>query len=1553
MGDSYTVVLDRQPTASVTVTVAGHSGTDVSLSAATLTFTTANWDTAQTVTVTAGNDSDTADDSVTLTHTATSTDGNYNGIMIASVAVTVEDNDTAQVAVHDTDSHDNDGDSSDGGSNLREPVPSSTYSMRSGATSLGDVTEWSPPQFVDGELDGSNGVVDYFSFSLTSTKLADIELRKLSFDADLFLEDSLGVVVSSSENAGTSNEWISIGLQEGDYFVRVVAKQSGANTYRLWIGTSDAPQPTVSQRSLPAQSGDGTADDVPGDQTSGESLHVGQHWQGPGDLLQQKGRLDFAGDADWFGLRLEAWQKIKFKATDWPVQDAQGMLLLEARIEGIYDNAGTRLASSTSAGQRKVFTPSASGLYFVAVAASADHVGDYLLSVQWMLPPGGLDATTAGFDSPASVDVGESLQETIRPHLDVDWIKVDLVAGNVYRLEVRGKDSDGGTLVDPELTAIRVNPAEQAVFDAYDDAGRLHSDYDGRIRTNGLSRSEIDMVPTAPDPSASDPESGFTDAHDFDDGVGQDAWLLFRPAATGSHWIVVESQGGFSGTYTVSGHLVDVEEGNQQGGQQRQTALVFYSQSLGIGEAGSGAFSVQLATQPVHSVTVAVASDDIGAATVSPVSLAFSTGNWGTPQTVTVSGVNDSDIFNEDLIVNLTAASTDADYQGKTASVSVSVLDNDEAGVSISETALTIEEGETGTYTVMLDTEPTDDVTVTIGGAGIDLSLDKPTLTFTAANWDTEQTVTVTAVDDAIDDDGETLTLTHAVASTSDSDYDGIAAAGVAVLITDDDVPAVTVSFEQASYTVAEGSSVTVKVTLNADPERSVSIPITKTDQGGGTSADYSGVPSSVTFNSGDTEKSIHFAAADSVNDDGESVKLGFGTLPTGVSAGTTAETTISITDDDVPAVTVSFEQASYTVAEGSSVTVKVTLNADPERSVSIPITKANQDGATNADYSVPASVTIASGQMERTFTFIANQDNANDDGESVKLGFGTLPTGVSAGTTAETTVSITDDDVPAVTVSFKQASYTVAEGSSVTVKVTLNADPERAVTIPITKTDQGGGTSVDYSGVPSSVTFNSGDTKKSIHFAAAADSVDDDGESVKLGLGTLPTGVSAGMIAETTVSITDDDVPAVTVSFEQASYTVGEGNIVSVKIKLDTPPERTVTIPLTETNQDGASAADYSGVPNSVTFTSSQNERIINFSATQDTIDDDVPPVTPRFEHATYTVAEGSSVTVKVTLSADPERAVTIPITKTDQGGGTSADYSGVPGSVTFGSSETTKSFTVTADDDSDDDDLESVTLGFGSLPERVSAGNPAQAVVNITDNDATQKMLTVSFDADNSIWRTVRENGSSYLGVSLDRRPGQGRAVTIPLVVTYMGGASAADITGVPANVTFGARQREAGVVISAVDDTYVERGEGFKVSFGTLPDGVAEYSRRSRATYGIVDNDSIPVLRVANASAGEWPNPVSFLRFVVTLNRSAVHEVRVDYRTVNGTAVAGQDYKAVSGTLVFREGERSKTVWVEVIYDSVDEGIEDMTVELSNPVRAHLSKGTATGRISDFNR
>ena len=161
----------------------------------------------------------------------------------------------------------------------------------------------------------------------------------------------------------------------------------------------------------------------------------------------------------------------------------------------------------------------------------------------------------------------------------------------------------------------------------------------------------------------------------------------------------------------------------------------------------------------------------------------------------------------------------------------------------------------------------------------------------------------------------------------------------------------------------------------------------------------------------------------------------------------------------------------------------------------------------------------------------MATADTDNDDGEGVKLSFGApLPAGVTAGTPNETTVSITDDDDPAVTVMFGASAYTAAEGGQVEVTVTLSADPERTVVVPIVAALEGGATSADYSGVPSSVSFASGETSQTITFMATADADNDDDEGVKLSFGApLPAGVTAGTPNETTVSITDDDVPAVT----------------------------------------------------------------------------------------------------------------------------------------------------------------------------------------------------------------------------------------------------------------------------------------------------------------------------------------------------------------------------------------------------------------------------------------
>ena len=413
----------------------------------------------------------------------------------------------------------------------------------------------------------------------------------------------------------------------------------------------------------------------------------------------------------------------------------------------------------------------------------------------------------------------------------------------------------------------------------------------------------------------------------------------------------------------------------------------------------------------------------------------------------------------------------------------------------------------------MLDSQPTADVTVTINDpSNTDVTAEPASLTFSSTDWNTPKTVTVNAAQDA-DADDETATVTHAVTST-DSKYSGASANSVTVTVTDDEVP-VTVSFGQANYTVAEGDPVSVTVTLSADPERTVVIPLTHTPQGNTTSTDYSGVPANVTFSTGDMSQTITFTATqDDVDDGGKSVLLAFGTtLPGGVSLGTTTTTTVSITDDDGAGVSVS--ESSLTIAEGSSGTYTIVLDSQPTADVTVTINDPSNTDVT----AEPASLTFSSTDWNtpKTVTVNAAQDaDADDETATVTHAVTSTDSKYSGASASSVTVTITDDEVP-VTVSFGQANYTVAEGDPVSVTVTLSADPERTVVIPLTHTPQGNTTSTDYSGVPANVTFSTGDMSQTITFTATQDDVDDGGKSVLLAFGTLPPAVSL-------VSITDDD---------------------------------------------------------------------------------------------------------------------------------------------------------------------------------------------------------------------------------------------------------------------------------------------------------------------------------------------------------------------------------------------------------------------------------------------
>ena len=957
---------------------------------------------------------------------------------------------------------------------------------------------------------------------------------------------------------------------------------------------------------------------------------------------------------------------------------------------------------------------------------------------------------------------------------------------------------------------------------------------------------------------------------------------------------------------------------------------------LTVHEGGSNTYEVRLGSQPTADVTVDIAGG--GDVTTNPASLTFTASDWNMAQEVTASAAEDNDTVNDVVTVTHAVASGSAsEYVGVSIdSVEVTVDDNDDAGATLSTRKLEVNEGDNGEYTVKLDTQPTGDVTIDISAGG-DLSVSPSSLSFTTTDWSTAQTVTVSAAadDDSVDD---TITITHTVASGSASEYVGVSIGDVEVTVDDREF---LVSFGQSSYTATEGSSVTVKVLLSDDPEQTVTIPLSATGQGGATGDDYSGVPTGLTFESGDTEKTFSFTAAqDTVDDDGESVDIGFGTLPTGFRTGSTDTTTVSITDDDVPQVTVSFEQSGYTVAEGSSVDVKVTLSADPERTVTIPLSATGQGGATGDDYSgVPTGLTFESGETEKTFSFTAAQDTVDDDDESVDIGFGTLPAGVSTVNNGinSTTVSITDDDVPSVFVKFGQVSYTVAEGSSVSVKVLLTADPERTVVIPLDTTGLGGVTDDDYSGVPSSVTFNSGDTEKSFSFSAARDSNNDDGESVRIRFVNLPAGVSQAGITVSQVYIYD--VPSVTVSFEQSSYTAAEGGSVSVKVLLSADPERQVIIPLSTTNQGGATSTDYSGVPTGLTFESGDTEKSFSFSAAQDTdnddgesvdigfgtlpagvgtvnnginsttvsiTDDDVPQVTVSFQQSSQDEVESDKVYVTVNLSADPEREVTIPLSISYQGGATSADFSGIPTSITFNAGDLFHDFDFFTVTDIEDEDGESVDISFGTLPAGVSTGDTDITTTTVNIDEPTS--VTISFGQSSY---TVAEGDSVDVKVLVSPAP----EVTpgyIVLKATRQGGATASDFS-FDNSLTIDSGQTENTFSFMATDNTYDDDGKAVVLSFGnllgfmSLPSWIT-VGTTSTTTVSITDDD-VPSVIVSFKDASYTVAEGSSVDVTVRIG-DPERTVTIPISASNENGATDDDYSGVPSSVTFNSGDTEKT-------------------------------------------
>jgi hypothetical protein len=600
-------------------------------------------------------------------------------------------------------------------------------------------------------------------------------------------------------------------------------------------------------------------------------------------------------------------------------------------------------------------------------------------------------------------------------------------------------------------------------------------------------------------------------------------------------------------------------------------------------------FTVVLTDNPTASVMITLTTSDASEGVVSPLVLTFTQANWDEPQTATVTGVDD---FVDDgdvayTIITEPAVSNDPDYNGlNAADVAVVNADNDTAGILVAPTSglLTSEGGLTDTFTIVLTSQPTANVTLNLSssdpGEG---TVAPPSVTFTPADWDDPQTVTVTGVNDDIDDGNQPYTIITAAASSSDPNYNNLNPADVSVTNQDDDTAAILVEPTAGLVTSENGNEDTFTIALATQPTANVTIALNSSDTSEGTVA-----PPSVTFTPADWDdpQTVTVTGVDDDVDDGNQPY----TIVTGAASSSDpsynglnpADVSVTNQDDDTAAIVVDPIAGLVTGENGNDDTFTIALATQPTADVTIALNSSDTSEGTID----PASVTFTPANWDDPQTVtVTGVDDAADDGDQpyqiVTAPADSSDPAYDGLNPADVSATNVDNDGVGISIDPLSDLVTTEAGGSDTFTVQLDTEPTADVTIAFSSSDPSEGT-VD----PTSLTFTPAnwDDPQTVTVTGVDDELADG--DVLYSIITAPAesddpaydGLNP---ADVSVTNQDDEQAAILVNPTSGLVTSEDGGSDTFAVRLNSQPTGNVVILLNSSDTTEGTIS-----PNSLIFT-------------------------------------------------------------------------------------------------------------------------------------------------------------------------------------------------------------------------------------------------------------------------------------------------------------------------------------------------------------------------------
>ena len=854
--------------------------------------------------------------------------------------------------------------------------------------------------------------------------------------------------------------------------------------------------------------------------------------------------------------------------------------------------------------------------------------------------------------------------------------------------------------------------------------------------------------------------------------------------------------------------------------------------------------------------------------------------------------------------------------------------------------AAPVAEGNDAVFTVSLSTPSSQVVTVEYrtvdgtAGAGSDYSTTSETLRFDPL--ETTKTIQVPVLTDSMSEPSEDFEVELRNPSRATLDD----ARGVGTIAADP-MPGLTID---DAAPVAEGNDAVFTVTLHPQSSQVVTVEYTTEDGTADAGDDYTTIAETLTFSPGQTTKIIRVPVlVDSTQESSETFTVELST-PMGT---TLADSTGlgTITADPMPGLSIGDAEP---VAEGGAAVFTVTLVPASNHVVTVTYSTVDGTAVADADFTpTSGTLTFNPNQTTKTIRVPILRDTVHEPSETFTVELDD-PTGT---TLADSTGlgTIAADATPGLSIA---DAVNVAEGRDAVFRVTLRPATNHVVSVTYTTMDGTAVADADYTPVTGTLRFEPRETTKTIRVPVLLDTMTEQSETFTVELSNPGGSTLADPIGVGTIRA--DPAPSLRIG---DATPVAEGDEAVFTVTLTPPNEQVVTVDYTTTDGTAVADEDYSATSGTLRFAPGDTSKTIRVPTLRDAVAEPVETFTvvlsnPSGTNVVHdtgvgtitdeglpglsiadapTVAEGGEAVFPVTLNPASSQVVTVAYATQDGTAVADSDYTATSGTLRFEPGETIQNIQVATLRDAIAEPSESFTV---ELSDPVGT-----AITNSTGAG------TIAADAMPALSITdavpVAEGGEATFMVSLS--PASSELVTVAYATQDGTAVADSDYTATSGTLRFEPGETIQNIQVATLRDAIAEPSESFTVE---LSDPVGTAITNSTGV-GTIAADAMPALSITDAVPVAEGGEATFM---VSLSPASSELVTVAYATQDGTAVAGSDYTAASGTLQFDPGMTSHTIRVAVLNDTAVEPTETFAVELSDPVRATLADGTGVGTITD---